>query len=608
MSTTAETGDRQRVFPPIDADVYRAAHTGQPEQGWALLRLADESLSFTARYLDRQLAPRQRVGRALSLHRDALAAELEGRFERADFYWRQLLREVARFDSPAWEAAGDAAMPSASGADRTDVVRRALVRELFLETHLAFYRGYVASAEALTLTARAFVHFRYVTQWLDRAELSEHDLMALLGSPANTIVTLSTETKSWSVGMDACELVLKHCPGATTFQDRLARLYWDRAMAGVAKDSDGSAALRDAKQMLAGIESTEALIERYPYCSVAYDYAAHLHHVRAIALANGGMISQAMFECEKALAYDAGFAEAQQTRAALVDAMKQLQERVKELLADVARRPNARLSSKGIELRDEANAGFGPAVDYQRSAERTRTLERAYRARARRVWHRVGLPEPPDDFDGQAELLYEMLGQIFSKAPTDRPAILREFAAIAAYPRLSPEDWEAVVAFVEQRIGIAEAPAAVDDSPQLPAGPALAPTTTAATRGGEPFAYWVFSGQDWRLKTQAAAAIALVLLGTGLIGRDTFAQRSRDAAYAQLEAAAQEQQHLKVIESAEQFLDHPPLSGSDPRQDDVVALYGQALVRWVAAQPGEIGPDGVAHAERYRRLASSRNQ
>jgi len=607
MSTTAQPGDQSRVFPPIGGDMYRvphAAHAPTQTATWALLRLADESLSFTARYFDRNITPPQQVGRALSLHRDALAAELVGRCERADFFWRQLFAEVSRFDTQAWATAGDAAALSPSTSNEPDAVRKTLVRELFIETHLAFYRGYIAGTETLTLASRAFVHFRYATRWLDRADLSERELLPLLAAPSEMVVALCTDAKDWSPAVDACELVLKHCPGSLRFQDRLSRLHWDRAMAGITTES-GSAAPGSAKQLLAGIQNIEGLIKRYPYCSAAYDYAAHLYHIRAIRLANSGVISQALRDCEQALAYDSSFAEAHQTKALLIDLMKKLQEQVKEVLADLATRPNAHLNDKGKELRDEADAGFAPAIDYYNSAERTQTLQRAFRARARRVWNRIGLPEPSDDFDGQAQLLYEAIGRVIARAPADRAAIVGEFASVVAHPHLSAPQWDAVVTFVEQQLGFIDAPAIVDQSPELPAGQALAPTTTAVTRGGEPLAYWALSGQDRRVKVQAIAAVALVLLGTGLIGRETFARQSRDAAYAQLEAASRDQQYLKVIDSAEQFLTHLPLSGTDARREEVITVYGEALVRWVAAQLGQISADGLVHADRYRQLTSA---
>ncbi len=603
---------RPRIFPHITPDLYRTleganAHAPDERAARRLLALANRPLTIWQRYLDWKLTAGERLARALGLHKQALEAELAARYERADFFWRQLQHEFKAFTDKdeLWAEALKAAQPEAGAAVMSELnsARARLVDEVFVDTHWAFYRSYAPTDQPLTPQSRALVHFDYLAAFVAHAGLTEAQAAELLREPAEALAALGRETKQWQPAETACELLLQHCPGAVEYQQKLADIYFGRTISQIKNGTSDADYKRDAAAYLKGIERTEQLRRRYPDCAVLYEYLGHLYHLRAIKLANAGSVALALQECEKARAHYPPLTEAEQTKDELIKLMRDLQERVRELVAQVSRTPNARLNAKGMQMRTEANTGFDLINKYIDSDEQKQTIEAYYRARDRRVWERTGLAAPADRWAERARLLVEALGYVMSNPPADRFALGQTWAQVAAsHPDLAALDPAPVTTFLYRQLYTDGAEPPVQPQP-VRASAALAPATMAkATRGGEPFGYWLFSRQNLRIKAQAAIAVLLLLLAGGLIVRNAYARRVRDTAFDQVVAANARHEHLRVIEGAEQFLAHPALGGKDGREARVLSLYNEALVRWVAQQPGKLSEDALAHVSRYRQL------
>src|SRR4051812_37350106 len=103
----ARTQTSQRVLPPVSATPAGPLHGLVAAAGWRVLAGVG-------------LEPRRAVARLLRLHREALAAESEGRWATARFWWGELRRQWQSLpaDHPGWaavldrEAAGLAGTPA----------------------------------------------------------------------------------------------------------------------------------------------------------------------------------------------------------------------------------------------------------------------------------------------------------------------------------------------------------------------------------------------------------------------------------------------------------------------------------------------------------------
>lgn len=142
-------------------------------------------------------------------------------------------------------------------------------------------------------------------------------------------------------------------------------------------------------------------------------------------------------------------------------------------------------------------------------------------------------------------------------------------------------------------------------------------SSTASTSNGELDTFFGVSGGEQRrapkrqsvlaeLNTrvilQVAVAVVLLAIGGGLLAREAWARRARDMSFKQMTEAREKREHLRIIEGAEKFLTHLPSNSSDAREADVINLYSEALVHWVANQPGNLDAPALARVERFKKL------
>jgi hypothetical protein len=346
--------------------------------------------------------------------------------------------------------------------------------------------------------------------------------------------------------------------------------------------------------------------QSYPYKVMLFEMLGHLYHLRAVKLANSQRLADALVAVQKALTYDPSLEEAQATRTKLVEMMQELQSHMQEAVAELAQRPGATLNEQGRRMRDDAQQGFGPINAYLESSELERISTALSNARARRVWQSIGLSTPIERWDERSHALLEGLSRVLENPPADRTAVPLAWTAVATpQADLAELDPVPICTFLERRLfgGEAETTEAVEQALVAPTAPPVL-TVAPAQRHirGEPLVYWLWSGQDLRLKLQIAVALVAVLVVGGLTIRDILAHYTRDAAYHRLIAAAQQQDSRGIIDGAEVFLSHPSLSGKDGRNQQVAKLYNEAFVRWFIDLDSELDTAAEARIGRYRTL------
>jgi hypothetical protein len=602
----------QRLFPPIGPDLYSLDEVSTdltPDQQVArdVLALANQGFTRWQRVLGWKLDVPGRMGLLLLHHRLAMAAELAGQWQRADFFWQLLHTEFKALSGKpeAWETLVlcVANRPEVALLNDPGQLRLRLVDEILIDTHCAFYNGQVQQAEKLTLEDRAFVHVDYIKGLLTWSGLAGDALLSVLGPSEETRLTLYKEARKWEQALQVCTDMLERFPDRTDYQDKLVELHFSSTLAKVKNGTSERENRADATMLLGGIDRLEQMRKSYPYNVLIFDMLGYLYHLRAIKLANGLQLADALVAVQKALTYSPSLEEAYETQAKLVEMMENLQSQVQSLMAELAQRPNATLNEQGRRMQREASRGFDPLNAFLAS-EAAQITEALHSARGRDVWQRIGLPAPAGRWDERARALLEGLGRVLAMPPEDPSGLAAIWADVAAqHTDLADLEPSRICTFLERRLfGEEQDQAATQTMVPLPVPPILTVVPTKHRRGGEPFDYWLLSRQDLRLKVQAAVAIGGLLVAGGLTVSDALARKVRDTAYHQIVEAAETQAYLGIIEGAEAFLAHPALNGYDERQRQVMDLYNEALVRWFVEQEGELDTEAEAHLKRYHTL------
>jgi hypothetical protein len=614
------TAKAERIFPSITNELYSLAETpgdltADQKAALRLLELGNRKFGPLQRLRNRELDGPGKISRLLFHHRMAMQYELEGQTQRADFFWRELQESIRPVyeRSETWKAITETLAdqePLAILAEPSEL-RQRLVAEVLIDTHCAFYNGRAKKPEELVLEDRAFGHFRYVASLLDLTGADFETRRALIVPPAELLLELSKEAKQWASAMQAGALLLKHFPDDARYQDEMAGVCFLSAVDKLSSGTDEWQSRSDAGKLREGINGLEKLLSAYPYNSTIYQMLGHLHHLRAVKLANSGDLSEALVSAQKAMTLHPS-EETEQTGQKLVTMMKDLQEQVRKLEWQVASQPNSRLSAEGKRMKKQARRGLQPMNEYVQSAEAKRTSEYLYVARARSVWQSIGLSEPDTDWNERALVLLEGLSQVISKAPADNDEVSTIWRDVSSQDeRLAGLDADVVCAFLGRRLfdfsaepQDADAPARSFPSPADP--PILETKAASGKQAGEPFAYWLLSRHNLRLKFQAAVALVLLLTSGALTLRETLAHRSRDAAYRQIVVALNDQRHLNAIEAAESFFANRPLLGEDGREKRVLNYYDEALLRWLVQQDNNNDESVIAHLNHYRQFTAAK--
>ena len=629
----------QRVFPPIQSDIYTRNDdltTLTPDQRVAqkLLALANQDFTKWGLLVGWKLDGLGNIGRLLLQHRLAIEAELAAQWQRADFFWQQVLIEIKALSKRdnIWQylVSVYANEPGVVLMGEPVQIRQRLVDELLIDTHCAFYNERSQQIEGLTIGDRAFIHIDYIQNLLDLSAISNDSLLSLLGKPWEKRITLCKETKKWQEAIQYCQERLRYLPNRSGFQNDLAEIHWLATLEKHREAKSPAHHRQNAKTLQAGIKALEKCGQQYPYNLNIFKFLGSLYRLQSISLVNRDQFSGALVAIQKAVTYNPYLEKAFETRTELIQTMTQLQEQMNQVQQEIAQKFNARLNKHGQKLLTEAKKGFGPMNAYMESEPAKMTARQFQVAQAIHLWEVIGLPEPPEGWqkeplagvmlgvNGQtiplessnswrrkALQLWQEIGRIIQQPPARKAALAAVWQTVVAHkPDLADLDSTLICAFLERKVfGKESDRVLVTPTPEvIEEPPTLTPIAVKRLRGAEPLLPWLFSSQDKRIKIQAAIASILILVAGGSGIQDRWRISARESAYQQILAAEQNQDNLSVVQGAETFFANSPLSGKDGRNEQIRELYTQSLVRWFAQQENSPDADAQKHLERYRQV------
>jgi hypothetical protein len=366
--------------------------------------------------------------------------------------------------------------------------------------------------------------------------------------------------------------------------------------------------LKDVKKIQQGINKLKKLSQNYRYNLYIFDLLADLHHLEALKLVHAGYLAESLVAVQKALTYNPYFKQASATRYKLSKIMEELTSKVRAAQRFQWREPKDDQKTK--HLKDQAKKGFTLVTAYLESGEAKAIKNDVAVANAISIWRDIGLPESEPNWKKQAIILLPQLDLVLTNPPQNKSDIAELWQGITTiHPELAELDSQVIHRFLEGHIfGSEDETEVVKPSPKPQQDPLLLPISTRRQFGTEPFLGWLFSRQNIRLKLQAVIAIILVLTAGMVTIQDLSIRSAQNAAYQQILEAEQQQDVLGVVQGAEAFFEPTPLNKNDKRNQQVMKLYSEALVRWMAQQENPGSEQAQLHVERYQSVIKSSNQ
>jgi tetratricopeptide (TPR) repeat protein len=629
-----------RVFPRVKSNIYNYEkkfiknNLGQ-QVAQKFINLSDRELNLWERITDCTLDFQGKFVHILFQYRLAFEAEQLGKWQKADFYWRQVQLEFILFtkEENNWNILANTIATSSEDSIKIDpkYLCQQFVDEVLIDTHCAFYNAQTHQVDKLSYDDRGFIHIDYIQNLLDWSGVSGKDIRLLLEDPLITRINLYKESKKWKDAIKVCTQLLRSLPNDIDYQKGLADLHISSTMEKLIDAKSDAQHSKNVATLRNNIKTLEKCLKSYPEHASLFEALGDLYHLQATSLVNSGKIAEALFSVQKAITYNPYLEKAWETRDELVKLMEQLQTQVLQLNAEMSQQSSNKLSAEGKYLQAQARQGFRAMNKYIESKEAKATVFATHIARAIRLWRNIELPEPTKgwqmnvvqgktpDIDNRAmmieaaqgwsklalKLLY-CIGDMWRnppRSPLELQAIWN--ALVAEEIDLAGLDSQLIFKFLDSKfLGEERDRVLVPPAPPT-TPPLLTDISSLKKRSTEPLLPWLFSQQDVRIKIQAVVAIVLILTAGGLISREQKASSARDDAYKNILTANRYQDDLGVVQQAETFFAHAPLSNKDGRKQKVMDLYSESLVRWVAQQGDNLDATTQKHLDRYRTVLNT---
>ena len=219
---------RDRFFPPITASLYGAADPNADSSALnvtaeqapsssarAILELAEQELGGWSLWTGRSLDPVGQLGRLLQMHRSVLADELDGRWTRADFYWRRILATLRHMDAQPglWSELDQrfcAAFTELSSA--CGMLRVRVITELLIDSICALINGRRGKLQKFEPGDRIFVYADNISELCRICELDEANRWSLAEPMADALITAHLEQGQLGHALNICERMARDFP------------------------------------------------------------------------------------------------------------------------------------------------------------------------------------------------------------------------------------------------------------------------------------------------------------------------------------------------------------------------------------------------------------
>jgi len=504
----------------------------------------------------------------------AFEAEIAEKWERADFYWKNTLSATKQLILPEKEAK--------LSNDQLDI--QSFIKEILIDSFCAFYNNYGNKKEKKQYEKRSNAILKFLEETFLISNLSETEQDYILMPLFKQDSLDAVEAKNWKKVASISKKALAKMPNNKFFQKEIITAYYFEIIENLNKKKSNHQ--YHINQLEKGIKKIEDIRLKNPYLNEAYYYLADLHQVLAVKQTHvRGKMSEALVSMQKALVYDPFLKDGQKLLNQLYGLMKEVIGYSTQIKAQLQRQYNAQLSPEGQLMVNDANKGYAPSDNYVKSTAAQKIKAQRETGIYREVWEGIGLDTNISDLNYLSKKLFWAIEHIKKNRPESIGALPRAWNITPKDDlELSSAEDELVLVYLREFLFDI---APLEKQELTPNYFLIETAPSDSVPSGLPLKEWFWSKQDLRLKLQAAAAIALVLLASILFAISTHRYNQRNLAYNNLLIAQKQAHYSQVMDEAVTFLEHPPFGKHDNRTEEVKAFYSETFVKWFLTQNEE---------------------
>lgn len=514
----------------------------------------------------------EQLFRLFVLQQHAFDAELSGNWKTADFFFKKSYNYFERKllkDDQIWALIRNGSGPHG------EVLRLALVKQLFLEQHLALIKSYL-SREKDSFQKRITDHLLYINR-----------IKTFVALPAEIqeeldklILNFYSETGKTVEAVRYCRPLLDKYPASNFFIDRFPALVLEEAML----NSNGEKNHKIIKILKEAITQLESVPEALVNLNL-YDYIALLKYHLAIAQGNDKKLAESLCTIEEAICFNPLVKEYYDYRDQASQAMTSLQTNMDKIVKQLGY--NQRLNAAGEQLLKEAKRGFKLVNIYLDSDHFKKTKAEREHLYLLGTWEKLTQQAVPqvENWKSIASSVNSLAFYSFKQNISDEEEIKSTFRqAVSRDSELGIISEQQFLSY----LNLMRQPNSPDEIERAAQSSLLSEIATLdlavpekEQNGPIPFDFWLASSKNLMVKAIGLAAMVLVVY-TGFASiREYTLNKKRDTAYQQIvEYGHSNTDFLLLSGNVKRYLNNRSKISQDNREDYVRTIYERAFIEW----------------------------
>lgn len=580
-----------RIFPEVSEGLYvKLKEETQPKFIRNIFQ-ANFIDGWWKKYLTLGMTPTEKLAQVFFFHEKAMNKELEAKYVESDFFWERAYRLFFKITDSDFTTLADTELKN---------LKDIIIKELFIDVHLAFYKGIKNSIQKENISEDRFSkHIKYVEDLTSK--LPKDVFNTFLKNFEKHRINTSIEEENITQAILIAQKAATQFHEEPYFKEQALKLKVQRVLKPIQVNQNIS-----SSQVKDIVDDLEKMRRNYPLERIIYDALGECYSILMNLTAKEGKFCYALLYLRKAAIYSPGIVNYDEWWKVLTEQMEIINKDQAPKLIEKLNSGRFYLTEEGEVIIENYKIGYSLLKDFIDSEEKE-LVKAEDKAILWQFCKNIGVSIEPlaENWEDIARELNLLVNKVIKEKPSDRAMVLKILKA--GLPQsdniektFSLEKATDFILTILNQTPIEPEESIFNLELELTSNQ-LVPKSLSMKKSKEPFAYWWFSRKDLASK----AFLISTILFLGYIGIKTIqhnrAKSERDLAYNEIVKTLQEEENLTaIIPHVERFLSNPTVFGKDDRLESFVPYFEEKFGQWFM----ESKSINVKQIEEYKNLYS----